>query len=109
MRISWLEGHGLDPTPAQVRADRARRVRLVTPDRVGARARAPDRTRHAEHMQKGQPHWVTSLPGRDHRGQPEPAAIDEVMALRPQATAGATDAVIRRLESDIRVIRPSAL
>jgi hypothetical protein len=37
------------------------------------------------------------------------AAVDEVMDLAGQAAAGAANAVVRRLDRQIRVIRPSPL
>lgn len=43
----------------------------------------------------------------DHQGQP--GTIDELVDLGAQPTAGAANAVVRRLDAEILVIRPSPL
>ncbi len=52
---------------------------------------------------------VTGLAGadQDHHGQP--LAIDELVNLGAQPSAGAANAVVRRLDDQILVIRPSPL
>jgi hypothetical protein len=50
---------------------------------------------------------VAGLAGahKDHQGQP--GAVDELVDLGAQSAAGAANAVVRRLDARILVIRPS--
>ena len=108
--IVWLGNHSLDAPLSQVGADRAGRVRLVSADRVRPGPRPPDIPPDAQLRHQRQKHRrVTGLTWCDQRDQRQPVAVDELMDLRREATTGATNAVVRRLEPRIRVIRSSPL
>lgn len=97
---------GLDPTSAQVLADRARRVRLVRTHRDRAGPGTPDFPEHPQMLHQRQEHRrITRLPWAQQHDQGQTVAVDELVDLRGQAAAGATDAVIRRLDAQILVTR----
>jgi hypothetical protein len=52
---------------------------------------------------------IVGLAGADEHHQRPSAPVDEVMNLAGQAATGTADAVVRRLDVQIRVIRPSPL
>lgn len=52
---------------------------------------------------------VIGLPGGDHDHQRATDAVDKVVDLAGQTAAGTADAVVRRLDAQIAVIRPSPL
>ncbi|OBG37013.1 hypothetical protein A5672_18675 [Mycobacterium alsense] len=52
---------------------------------------------------------VSGLAGADEDHQGQPLAIDELVNLGAQPTAGTANAVVRRLDDQILVIRPSPL
>ena len=52
---------------------------------------------------------VVGLAGRHQHDQRSAVAVDEVVDLGGQPAAGTADAVVRRLDARIRVIRPSPL
>ena len=52
---------------------------------------------------------VVGLAGRDQHYQRPSDTVDEVVNLAGQSAAGAADAVVRRLDAGIVVIRPSPL
>jgi hypothetical protein len=54
----------------------------------------------------GEHRCVAGLPRPDQHNHGPPMAVDEVMDLGGPATAGATDRVVRRLDPQIRVVRP---
>ncbi|AGP62390.1 hypothetical protein OEM_18730 [Mycobacterium intracellulare subsp. yongonense 05-1390] len=52
---------------------------------------------------------VVGLPGRNQNHQRAPGAVDEVMDLAGPAAAGTANTVVKRLDAEILVIRPSPL
>ena len=52
---------------------------------------------------------VVGLAGADQHHQRSSRAVDEVVDLAGQPAAGTANAVVRRLDAQIRVIRPSPL
>ena len=52
---------------------------------------------------------IVGLAGADEHHQRPSAPVDEVMNLAGQATKGTANAVVRRLDAGIVVIRPSPL
>lgn len=52
---------------------------------------------------------VIGLAGGDQHDQGSAGTVDEVMDLGGQPASGAANAVVRRLDARIRVIRPSPL
>jgi hypothetical protein len=56
-----------------------------------------------------QPWGIVGLAGRDQHDQRSSDAVDEVVNLAGQSTAGTTNTVVRRLDAGIVVIRPSPL
>jgi hypothetical protein len=52
---------------------------------------------------------VVGLTGRDQHHQRSPQTVDEVMDLAGQTATGTANAVVRRLDAEILVIRPSTL
>ncbi len=52
---------------------------------------------------------VVGLAGADEYHQGPSVAVDEVVNLAGQSSAGTANAVVRRLGEQIRVIRPSPL
>lgn len=108
--VARLWDHGADAAVAQVAADRAGGVRLVSTDRVGTGAGTPEWARDTElRQQRQQSGCVAGLAGGDGDHQWEPVVVDELVDLRRQSAAGAADRVIRRLDGRIRVIRSSPL
>lgn len=108
--VVGLRNDGLDPSGSQVASDRAGRVCLVASDRVRAGARAARVAADPQVRHQWEEHRkVTGLSGRDQSDQREPVAVDELVDLRGQPTAGAADAVIRRLFPQILVTRSSPL
>lgn len=108
--IRWFRNHGFDAASAQMAADRAGGIRLVTPERVRSRPRPAGLAFDSQLRHQRQQHRrVAGLTGGDERGQREPVAIDKLMDLRREPAARAADAVIRRLERQIRVVRSSPL
>ncbi len=81
--------HRDDPAFAQVGADRAGRVRLVSADPGGAGARpARPAPGDAEVIHQDREHrCVTCLTGTDEDDQRQTAAVDEVMDLRAQSAS----------------------
>ena len=52
---------------------------------------------------------IVGLLGRDQHHQWSPEAVDKVVDLAGQPTARTANAVVRRLDAEILVIRPSPL
>jgi len=52
---------------------------------------------------------IVAVAGRDQYHQRSPGAVDEVVDLAGQPATGTTNTVVRRLEAEILVIRPSPL
>lgn len=108
--IARLWDHGADAAGAQILADRARRVRLIGPDRVRSGAGLPDRPGHAQPPeQRQQGRRITGLPGGEGDHQRQAMTVDELVNLRRQTAPRAAQGVIRRFGKWIRVIRPSPL
>lgn len=104
--IARFRDDGLDSASAQVLADRAGRVRLVRTHRDRTGPWTSDIPGHPQVLHQRQEHRrVTRLPWAQQRDQGQTVAVDELVDLRGQAAAGATDAVIRRLDARILVTR----
>ena len=111
--VSGLVGgfgdHGGDAAGSQVLADRSRGIRFVAsnPVRACACSTATEPWDSQVAHQMGD-HWcVAGLLRPDQHNHGPPMAVDGVMDLGGPATAGATDRVVRRLDPQIRVVRPS--
>lgn len=100
-----------DPASAQQLSIGSGRVRLVASDPVRASAWSSTsdtgNLQVIEQIREGR--TVTRLPRRDEHDQWEAVAVDEVVDLRRQPTAGTADRVVRWLDRRIRVIRPIPL
>ena len=109
--IRWLRDHRDDPAAAQLGADGATGVGLVAAYPIGAGAgRTAAEAGHAKVGQQVlEDRRVVGLTRRDQHHKRASPPVDEVMDLAGQPAAGAADAVIRRLDARIGVIRPIPL
>ncbi len=105
--VGGLRDHRADAATTQLRACRTTRIGLIAPDTVGAGPRS------APHFEVGEQMLelgaVMGLSGRDQDYQWAPGAVDEVVDFAGPSAARAANAVVRRLDAQILVIRPSPL
>ena len=109
--IGRFGNHRADASSPEPSAGRSTRIGLVAADAVGAgtwptTVAAIDfqaREQMLEHRA------VVCLAGADQDDQRPAGSIDEVMDLAGLPAAGAANAVVRRLDARILVIRPSPL
>lgn len=98
-----------DPASPQAVSGRSAGVGPIGADTVGASPRTS--TPATLHFQVGQQMLqhgaIVSLAGANQHHQWPSAPIDKVMNLAGQPAARAANAVVRRLDRQIRVIRPS--
>ena len=82
------------------------RARAIYRTAMAAAAAAAD-FQVSEQMLEHRP--VVGLAGADEHHQRSSTTVDEVVNLAGQTASGAADAMVRRLDRQIRVIRPSPL
>lgn len=96
--ISGLRNDGPDPSPAEIPADRAGRVRTVRKDDCRSGSRPPKST--SRNPDPGHDRLecrrVTSLARSDVDGQRPRLAVTDQVHLRAQTTTGASERVIFR-------------
>jgi hypothetical protein len=107
--IRRLGNHRTNPTPTEPDSRCSAGVGLVAADSIGAGTWPT--TAAAIHFQVCEQmlehRSVMGLARAYEHHQRSSAAVDKVMDLAGQSTAGAANAVVRRLDRQIRVIRPS--
>src|SRR5262245_15003473 len=100
-----------DPASAQLAANSPTRIGLISTHTVGSGAwPAATATSHPQvGQQMLEDRGVVGVSGRHQDHQRSAGAVDELVDLAGQPAAGATHAVVRRLDAGILVIRPSPL
>lgn len=109
--VEGLGDDGADAPLPQQRAVVARRVGLIGADPVWSSPRPPaavtvDFQMREQMLEDGA---VAGLAGPDEDDQGKSSAVDELVDLGAQPTARSANAVVRRLDAEIFVIRPSPL
>lgn len=109
--VAGFGNHRADASLPQQRAVMPRGIGLVGTNPIRSSPRPPPTVavdfQMAEQMLKHR--TVAGLPGADEDHQGQASAIDELVDLGAQPAAGAPNTVVRRLDEEIRVIRPSPL
>lgn len=109
--VASFGNHRGDPAASQFGADRPIRVRLIAAHPLRVCPGWPAAvTVHAQMRQQMLEDWaVVGLTGGDQHHQGTARAVDEMVDLAGQSATRAANAVVRRLDVQILVIRPSPL